>query len=502
MKLPFTTRIQNFNGGDRINALIAAVVIVAVGVVGTVILATKAAGVGVLSLSPATGAVSLGSTVVVTITENSSTTAVNAIEADLTYDQTKLQFVSIDTSTSPFNGLVARATGGGGTVFIADGTTTPTTGSQVVAKVTFTAIATGVTNVNFAATSGIAESTNNTDILGTMTGASYTISDTTAPTVPTALTKTAATATSVSLSWTAATDNVGVTGYKIFRGGTQVGTSATTTFTNTGLAPSNTYSYTVAANDAAGNTSAQSLALSAATTADTTVPSTPTAPTLTTRTLTSITLGWTAATDNVGVTGYKIFRGGTQVGTSATTSYTDSGLTPGTSYSYTIAANDAAGNTSVQSTAAPFSTLADTTAPTVPTGLTSPSQTVSTISLSWAASTDNVGVTGYKIFRGGTQVGTSATNSFTDTGLTAGTTYSYTIAAFDAAGNTSVQSTALSAGATLVPGDANLDGHVTFLDLSILSASWQSTTDLRADFNQDGFVNFLDLSIMASNWGK
>jgi chitodextrinase len=501
MKLQLA-RFQSFNNGERINALIAVVVILAVGVVGTVMLATKAAGVGVLSLAPATSNVSLGSNVVVTITENSSTTAVNAIEADLTYDQTKLQFVSIDTSTSPFNGLVARATGGGGTVFIADGTTTPTTGSQVVARVTFTAIGTGATSVNFAASSGIAESTTNSDILGTTNGATYTIADTTAPSVPTALAKTATTATSVSLSWTAATDNVGVTGYKIFRGGTQVGTSATTTYTDTGLAPSNTYSYTVAANDAAGNTSAQSTALSAATTADTTAPSVPAAPTLSTRTLTSITLSWTAATDNVGVTGYKIFRGGTQVGTSATTGYTDSGLTPGTSYSYTIAANDAAGNTSTQSVAAPFSTLADTTAPTVPTGLASPSQTTATVSLAWTASTDNVGVTGYKIFRGGTQVGTSATTGYIDSGLTAGTSYVYTVAAYDASGNTSAQTTALTVKATLVLGDANLDGHVTFLDLSILSATWQSTADLRADFNHDGAVNFLDLSIMASNWGK
>ncbi|MEO6513324.1 MAG: fibronectin type III domain-containing protein [Candidatus Saccharimonadales bacterium] len=502
MKLPQTTRIQTFNGGNRINALIAAVVVIAVGVVGTVMLATHAAGVGVLSLTPATANVSLGSNVVVTITENSSTTSVNAIEADLTYDQTKLQFVSIDTSTSPFNGLVARATGGGGTVFVANGTTTPTTGSQIVAKVTFTAIGTGSTSINFAATSGIAESTNNTDILGTMTGATYTISDTTAPSVPTTVTKTGATATSVSLSWTGSTDNVAVTGYKIYRGGTQVGTSATTTFTNTGLAPSNTYSFTVAANDAAGNTSAQSTALSAATTADTTAPSVPGAPTMTTRTLSSISLSWTASTDNVAVTGYKIYRGGTQIGTSATTSYTDSGLTANTSYSYTIAANDAAGNTSAQSTAAPFSTLADTTAPTVPTGLTSPSQTTTTVNLSWTASTDNVAVTGYKIYRGGVQIGTSATASYTDSGLTSGTQYSYTVAAYDAAGNTSAQTGALLVTAILVPGDANSDGHVTFLDLSILSATWQGTTDLRADFNNDGVVNFLDLSIMASNWGK
>jgi chitodextrinase len=501
MKLPNKAHVRNFQTPNRFNALVAAVVVIAVGVVGTVMLATRAAGIGVLSLTPASANVSLGSNITVTIVENSSATTVNAIEADLTYDQTKLQFVSIDTTTTPFS-LVARSSGGSGTVFVANGTTTPISGSQTVATVTFTAIGTGSTTVGFAGTSGMAESTNNTDILGTMNGATYNIADTTAPSTPTALTKTAATATSVSLSWTGSTDNVGVTGYKIYRGGTQVGTSATTSFTNTGLAPSNNYSFTVAANDAAGNTSAQSTALAAATTPDTTAPATPAAPTMTTRTLTSITLGWAASTDNVGVTGYKIYRGGTQVGTSATTSYTDNGLTPNTSYSYTVAANDAAGNTSTQSTAAPFTTLADTTAPTVPTGLASPSQTTTSVTLTWTGSTDNVGVTGYKIYQGGTQVGTSASPTFTHTGLTAGTQYSYTIASYDAAGNTSAQTAALLVKATLVLGDANQDGHVTFLDLSILSATWLSTSDLRADFNHDNVVNFLDLSIMATNWGK
>jgi hypothetical protein len=69
----------------------------------------------------------------------------------------------------------------------------------------------------------------------------------------------------------------------------------------------------------------------------------------------------------------------------------------------------------------------------------------SQINLSWTASTDNVGVTGYKIFRGGTQVGASETNSFSDTGLTASTAYSYTVSAYDAAGNNSAQSSSVSA---------------------------------------------------------
>ncbi|GIJ50406.1 hypothetical protein Val02_72920 [Virgisporangium aliadipatigenens] len=86
----------------------------------------------------------------------------------------------------------------------------------------------------------------------------------------------------------------------------------------------------------------------------------------------------------------------------------------------------------------------DTTAPSAPTGLASPAQTSTSISLSWNAATDNVGVTGYRVLRGGTQVATTSTPSYVDTGLTAGTSYTYAVQAVDAAGNASPASTPLS----------------------------------------------------------
>jgi chitodextrinase len=69
---------------------------------------------------------------------------------------------------------------------------------------------------------------------------------------------------------------------------------------------------------------------------------------------------------------------------------------------------------------------------------------VYTVTLTWTASTDNVGVAGYKIFRNGTQVGTSATTSYVSAGLAASTTYSYTVSAYDTAGNNSAQSSSIS----------------------------------------------------------
>src|SRR5262249_26455068 len=76
----------------------------------------------------------------------------------------------------------------------------------------------------------------------------------------------------VILTWTASTDKVGVAGYRILRGGAQVGTSATTTYTDTGLSPSTTYTYTVVAYDAANNASAPSQGLSVTTAGVTTTP--------------------------------------------------------------------------------------------------------------------------------------------------------------------------------------------------------------------------------------
>ncbi len=87
----------------------------------------------------------------------------------------------------------------------------------------------------------------------------------------------------------------------------------------------------------------------------------------------------------------------------------------------------------------------DTTAPSVPTGLTAAAASSSSIALNWTVSTDAVGVTGYKVYRGGSQVATSTTNAYTDSVLASSTTYTYTVAAHDAAGNNSAQSASASA---------------------------------------------------------
>src|SRR5213596_1981886 len=268
--------------------------------------------------------------------------------------------------------------------------------------------------------------------------------DTTPPSTPSGLTAAVAGSTGANLSWSASTDNVGVTGYIVRRNGVQVATPATTSYADTGLSVG-TYSYTVAARDAAGNISANSASVSV-TIADTTPPTTPSGFTAAAAGSTGANLSWSASTDNVGVTGYIVRRNGVQIATPATTSFADTGLSAATTYSYTVAARDAAGNISSDSTSVSVTTgsTADTTAPTTPTGLTAAAAGSTGANLSWGASTDNVGVTGYIVRRNGVQVATPATTSFADTGLSAATTYSYTVAARDAAGNISPYSASAS----------------------------------------------------------
>jgi chitodextrinase len=195
--------------------------------------------------------------------------------------------------------------------------------------------------------------------------------------------------------------------------------------------------------------------------ADTTPPTAPTALTATPVSVSQINLSWTASTDNVGVAGYGVFRNGLQVATTSATSYSDTGLSAGTSYSYTVDAFDAAGNLSTQSAAASTSTLTETTPPSVPTGLIATPVSATQVNLSWSASTDAAGVAGYDVYRNGALAGTTAATSYSDSGLAASTAYSYTVAAYDAAGNTSGQSGSVSA-TTLASGSTTTTATSTY----------------------------------------
>ncbi len=287
------------------------------------------------------------------------------------------------------------------------------------------------------------------------------------PSVPTNLTAVAVSTSQINLAWTASTDDIAVTSYKIYRdgGAAPIAAPTGTSYSNTGLVSSTTYSYAVSACDAAGNCSAQSTAVSA-TTGDS-QPTVPTNLTAVSVSISQVNLSWTASVDDVGVTSYKIYRDGgvTPIAAPAGTSYSNTGLISSTTYSYAVSACDGAGNCSAQSTA--VSTTTADAPPTVPTNLTAVALSSSQIHLGWTASADDIGVTSYKIYRdgGASPIAAPAGTGYTDTGRTAGTTYSYTVSACDAAGNCSGLSVAdstttplSSAGGEwiLVPGNAGL----------------------------------------------
>jgi fibronectin type 3 domain-containing protein len=315
------------------------------------------------------------------------------------------------------------------------------------------------------------------DAAGNMSGYSNVVSatsaaDTQAPSAPSNLAASVVSSTRINLAWTASTDNIGVTGYRIERcvgaGCTtfaQIGTSTSAAYSDLTATAGTAYNYRVRANDAAGNLSIFSNVVSATAASDTQAPTAPANLIATVQSNTQINLTWTASTDNIGVTGYRIERCSgagcssfAQIGATATaTTFADAGLTAGTAYSYRVLATDAAINLSAYSNVVSATTTApDTQAPTAPANLTATAPSNSQINLAWTASTDNIGVTGYRIERcsgtgcsGFAQIGTTTTaTTFGDTGLTAGTTYSYRVLAIDAAINLSAYSDVASATTT------------------------------------------------------
>jgi chitodextrinase len=166
-----------------------------------------------------------------------------------------------------------------------------------------------------------------------------------------------------------------------------------------------------------------------------------------------IGLSWTASTDNLGVTGYQVERcqgaacsNFALVATVTGASYNDIGLEAASTYRYQVRAADAAGNLSGYSAiaVATTQTTTDTTVPAVPTTLVATAASSSQIGLTWTASTDNVGVIGYRVERCQgvgcavfTEVATVAGTGYNDTGVLGSTTYSYRLRAADASGNLS-----------------------------------------------------------------
>ncbi|KKR45511.1 MAG: Alpha amylase catalytic region [Parcubacteria group bacterium GW2011_GWA2_40_14] len=315
----------------------------------------------------------------------------------------------------------------------------------------------------------------------TTTTATSATSDTTLPSVPAGLVVSIVSGSQINLTWTASTDNVAVTGYKIYRGGTQISTTAalatstTISYSDTSLQASTVYSYTVAAYDAVGNNSAQSTSVSATTLSLTPPVSTlPDAPTITSITphvpialnqyfISSVTLQWNAVTNPTSyLTYYKAWR---RLGSgdwlywanTQQTTFPDLNLGRGTYYYYVnachtttesplvLVTDNCSPNSNIMTvTLAGGGNASDTTSPGAPTGLTASIVNSDSPYISWTAGTDDVGVAGYNIYRNGTYLMSVMGTAVIDGTVSRSTTSSYTVAAYDAAGNISVQSSAVS----------------------------------------------------------
>ena len=178
--------------------------------------------------------------------------------------------------------------------------------------------------------------------------------DTVAPAAATNLAVTGTTSSTVSLSWSAASDDVAVTSYDIYINNvlkTSV-SSSNLTVTITGLTPETSYSFYVVAKDAAVNSSPASDGVSGTTTIfipDTEIPTAPTNLAVTGSSSSTVSLSWTASTDNIGVTSYDVYVNSAYKSSVSGTTAIVNGLTPVTTYSFYVVAKDASANSSPQS---------------------------------------------------------------------------------------------------------------------------------------------------------
>lgn len=291
---------------------------------------------------------------IVTVNGTAGPFTVSAPNTAVTYAGNSSQTVTWNVAGTTANGVncanvdILLSTDGGLTYPYTLVAATPNDGTQAV------------TIPNLAGTTNRIMVKGTNHIFFDVSNANFTITnsapDTTAPTAAT-LSASGTTTTSTNLSWSGATDNIGVTGYDVYQNGTFRASTASTSFVANGLTAATAYSFYVVAKDAAGNLSPASNTVNVTTLApDTTAP---TAPTLSASgtTSSSTNLSWTGATDNVGVTSYDVYRNGTFLASTATTTYAVTGLTASTAYTFYVIAKDAAGNASIASNIVNVTTL-------------------------------------------------------------------------------------------------------------------------------------------------
>lgn len=359
-----------------------------------------------------------------------------------------------------------------------------------------TAAGTYAVTANFAPT----DSTDYSSLTAASAGNFVISNDTTPPTVSLTAPTASSTVSGSSVTLTAiASDNVAVANVQFEVDGTHVGSAVTTspyavTWNSTGVADG-LHTLSAVAEDTSSNyaTSSESI----------TVDNPPIislissgSPTTTTATIT-----WTTnepANSEVVYGATTSYGSATSSASLVTThSLALTGLNPGSTYHYAVVATDAGGNTAT-STDETFATVPDTTPPSIPSNLSAVASSSPTeVDLSWTASTDYVGVAGYKILRvtspantGFQQVGTTTLTSYADTGLSASTTYNYEVEAFDSAGNVSSPSQIATAPAFLYnwnPSTQLTNWHVA--EAAVAGGTRNARIAIAGDSQSRGFID-------------
>jgi len=313
--------------------------------------------------------------------------------------------------------------------------------------------------------------------------------DTTPPSIPTiSLQNTLVTYDSITLQWSESNDNVGMSHYLIYRDDdtTAMAQVNTTQYIDPNLELGVTYRYTISAVDTANNESVLSEAASFTTLLDTEPPTTPANLSASNITGNSVSLNWHASTDNHQIMGYRLYRDGqtTPRADIISNGYTDTTLSPATSYQYTVTAYDTVGNESAHTNVLSVTTseAADTTPPSIPTiSLQNTLVTYDSIALQWSESNDNVGMSHYLIYRDGdaTAIAQVSSNSYTDINLEQGVTYQYTVSAVDTADNESALSEAANFTTLLDTEPPTTPANLSASNITenLVSLSWHAASD-------------------------